>query len=410
MDFSLSEDQMQIQKQARRFAEEHIRPVAAHYDQTESFPWEALKKAAEGGLYGLDFFERQRQDASGMTAPIVSEEFAWGCGGIALAILSTRLPYYALASYGTREQMAEWAPVMFGTALDPKVAAFALTEPQAGSDVSAIRTSAQRDGEHWVLNGRKAFVTNGGIADVHIVVATVEPSLGARGHALFVVRRQDEGFHQGQKDKKHGVRASHTCELFLRDVHIPLDRVLGGVDALDRRLELARAKDAAPGRSVALRPVEMTRPLVAAQAVGVARAALEYATEYAGKRVQFGRPIFEQGSIAESLAEMSVEVDAARLLVRRAAWAAATGAPTERAAGSAAKLKAARVAAEVTDRALRILGGHGYMRKTPVEKWCRDAHVYGLLEGTSEIQLKIIAKTLGQVRRQGEEGKIFFEG
>ncbi|MGI8425213.1 MAG: acyl-CoA dehydrogenase family protein [Actinomycetota bacterium] len=395
MDFVLSEEQTQARKLAAEFAADVIRPVAQHYDQVESFPWEVLRKAAEAGLFGRDFFEAQRQDPTGLLAPLISEEFAWGCGGIALAVLSSRLPYYALMTAGTEDQVETWASEMFGTIADPKVAAFALTEPQGGSDVAAIRTSAVKEGGEWVLNGSKAFVTNGGIAGVYVVVASADLSLGTGGHALFMVPSDTPGVSSGPKDRKLGVRASHTCSLELRDVRIPGDHVLGGADALEERVAPARRDGQKSARSTALGAIEMTRPLVAAQAVGVARASLEFAAVYAGTRVQFGRVLSDHQAISHLLASMAVEVEAARLLVWRAACSGASGAADARMSASMAKFKAAEVAGNVTDKALQVLGGAGYMKDLPVEKWYRDAKVYGLLEGTSEIQLGIIAKQMG---------------
>jgi len=391
MDLALAEDQIQGRKQAAEFAQNTIRPAAQFYDEVESFPWEILRKAAQAGLYGRDFFECQRQDPTGLLAPLISEEFAWGCGGIALAILSSRLPYYALVAAGTDTQIERWAGAMFGTTEDPKVAAFALTEPQAGSDVSSIQTRAIEDGGQWILNGRKAFVTNGGIADVHIVVANVEPLLGSGGHAMFVVESDAAGFSCGPKDRKLGVRASHTCTLEFEDVRVPADRVLGGLSALKDRLDLARGEGQKGSRSPALQAIEATRPLVAAQAVGVARAALEFATDYACTRVQFGRTLSRHQAISHLLAALATEVESSRLLVWRAAWAGATGAPDARMAASMAKFKAAETAGHVTERAIQVLGGAGFMKDQPVEKWYRDAKAYGLLEGASEIQLSVIA-------------------
>jgi len=393
MEFALSEDLLQIQKQAREFAETQIRPVAPHYDAIESFPWDVLRKAAGAGLYGLEFFERLRTDPGGLTAPIVSEELAWGCAGIALAILSTRLPYYALTMHGTASQIATWGPRMFGSPKDPRVAAFALSEPKAGSDSAAVATSAVRQGDEWVLQGKKVFVTNGGIADVHIVVATLDPGLRHRGQALFVVRSDNPGLSAGPKDRKLGVRASHTCSLGLNDVRIPIDQVLGGPRALEKRLKSGRNPQPEPG-SQALRAVQAVRPLVAAQAIGLARAALEMAADHARRREQFGRPIIQQQAIAHPLAQAAVEIEAARLLVHKAAWASATGDPAAGFLCSAAKLKAATVASEVTSAALQALGGYGFMRESPAEKWVRDSKVYSLFEGTSEIQRSIIAKEL----------------
>ncbi len=210
MDFSLTEDQQELRKWAHEFAEREIRPVAGHYDETEEFPWPVVKKAAEVGLYGLDLYLQHQADATGLTLPLIMEEVFWGCAGIGLSIFGTGLPLASLASGGTPEQLLEWAPKMFGTAEEPAVAAFAVTEPQAGSDVSNLRTRARRDGDSWVLNGTKVFITNGGVASVYLVVATVDPELGHRGQATFIVDRDDPGIRPGKKEHKLGIRASDT--------------------------------------------------------------------------------------------------------------------------------------------------------------------------------------------------------
>jgi acyl-CoA dehydrogenase len=394
MDFQLSEDLLTTQKWAREFAEKEIRPVAPEYDESEEFPWPVVKKAAEIGLYGPEFYvEMVAQDQTGITLPLVLEELCWGCAGIGLAIIGTGLPLSALAYSGTPAQFGEWAPKMFGTPEEPAVGSFCVTEPGAGSDVSALRTTAKRDGDEWVLNGQKIFATNGGIAAVHIVVATVDPELGHRGQAAFIVGPDAKGIRQGKKERKLGIRASHTAEVLLEDCRIPVDDVLGGVEKLEAKLEKARAEQRS---SAALKTFEMTRPSVAAQALGIARAAFEFARDYAKERQTFGRPIIEHQGIAFKLADMAVEIDAARLLTHRAAWMARNGAPFEHAEGSMSKLKAGEVAVSVTEQAIQVLGGYGYIKDFPVEKWYRDAKIYTLFEGTSEIQRLVISRALAK--------------
>ncbi len=217
MDFGLTEEQKELQKWAHEFAEKEIRPVAAEYDESEEFPWPVVKKAAEAGLYGLDIYMQSQADPTGLTLQLVVEEICWGCAGIGLAIFGTGLPLSALAAVGTQEQLMEWAPKMFGTVEDPKVGAFAVTEPQAGSDVRSLRTKAKREGGDWVLNGQKVFITNGQYADVYVVVATVDPELGHRGQASFIIHRDDPGIKPGKKEKKLGIRASDTSEVLLED-------------------------------------------------------------------------------------------------------------------------------------------------------------------------------------------------
>ena len=394
MDFSLTEEQIELKKWAHEFAEKEIRPVAAEYDESEEFPWPVLKKAADAGLYGLDLYLNSQQDPTGLTMPLVTEEIFWGCAGIGLAIFGTGLPLSALAAVGTSEQLFEWAPQMFGTPDDIKIGAFAVTEPQAGSDVRNLRTRAVREGDEWVINGTKVFITNGQYANVYIVVATVDPELGHRGQASFIIRRDDPGIKPGKKEKKMGIRASDTSEVILDDCRIQVDRVLGGVDRLEKKLEAVHKGETSGRSSAALRTFEVTRPLVAAQAVGIARAALEFSRDYAKERVAFGVPIAQHQSIQNHLADMAVEVECARLLVHRASWLAASGQPFAKAEGSMSKLKAGEVAVKVTEQAIQILGGYGYIKDFPVEKWHRDSKIYTLFEGTSEIQRMVIARSL----------------
>jgi acyl-CoA dehydrogenase len=394
MDFQLTEDHLTARKWAHEFAEKEIRPVAPEYDESEEFPWPVVKKAAEIGLYSLDFWtEMVAGDASGLTLPIVMEETSWGCAGISLGIFGTGLPLAALAYSAAPEQLAEWAPRMFGTPEDPKIAAFAVSEPEAGSDVSALRTTAKRDGDEWVLNGRKVFITNGGIADVHVVVATVDPDLGHRGQAAFIIGPDAPGLSQGKKERKLGIRASHTAEVILEDCRVPQENVVGGMERLEAKLEQARSKNGTRQHH-ALKTFEMTRPSVAAQALGIARAALEYSVDYAKQRQTFGKPIIDHQGVAFRLADMALEVDAARLLTWRAAWMAKNGVEFNRAEGSMSKLKASEVAVWVTEQAVQILGGYGYIKDFPVEKWYRDAKIYTIFEGTSEIQRLVISRAL----------------
>jgi alkylation response protein AidB-like acyl-CoA dehydrogenase len=395
VDFQLSEEQIVTQKWAREFAEKEIRPVAPHYDETEEFPWPVLSRAAEIGLYSLEFFfEVAGQDQTGLTFPLIMEEVAWGCAGISLGIFGTGLPLATLVFSGTPEQVATWAPRMFGTPEDPKVAAFAVTEPNAGSDVSALRTTARREGDEWVLNGTKTFITNGGIADVHVVVATVDPTLGHRGQAAFVVGPDTPGIRQGKKERKLGIRASHTAEVVLEDCRVPLGSVVGGVERLEAKMARGPSENGTRS-SAALRTFEMTRPGTGAQALGIARAAFEFALDYAKERKAFGRPIVEHEGVAFKLADMATEIDAARLLVWRAAWLARNGEFTH-AEGSMSKLKAGEVAVSVTEQAVQILGGYGYIKDFPVEKWYRDAKIYTIFEGTSEIQRLVISRALAE--------------
>jgi alkylation response protein AidB-like acyl-CoA dehydrogenase len=377
------------------FAANVIRPAAAEWDEREETPWPILEEAAKIGLYSLEFFSEQWLGPTGLGIPIAFEELFWGDAGIALSLVGSSLAAVALSSNGTNEQMGEWLPQMFGGPGDVKVAAFCSSEPDAGSDVAAIRTRAVYDeatGE-WVLNGTKTWATNGGIADVHVIVASVDPALGSRGQASFVVPPGTPGLSQGQKFRKYGIRASHTAEVVLDGARVPGRCLIGGKERLDERLARVRAGGSA-GEQAALKTFERSRPSVAAMAVGIARAAVEFATEYSRNRVQFGHPIGQNQAIAFMLADMQASVDAARLLTWRAAWMARKGLPFDHAEGSMSKLVAGETAVRVTDQAMQILGGNGYTREFPVERWHRDAKIFTIFEGTSEIQRMIIGRAV----------------
>jgi alkylation response protein AidB-like acyl-CoA dehydrogenase len=391
----LSADITQMRDWVHDFARDVIRPAAAEWDEREETPWPIIEEAAKIGLYSLDFFSAQWFDPSGLGTVVAFEELFWGDAGIGLSLVGSGLAAIAVASNGTNEQMGEWLPQMFGSPGDIKLGAFCSSEPDAGSDVGAIRTRAVYDQakDEWVLNGTKTWATNGGIADIHVVVASVDPALGSRGQATFIVPPQTPGLSQGQKFRKHGVRASHTAEVVLDNVRVPGRCLVGGKDRLDARLARI-AEGRSGGEQAAMRTFERSRPSVAAMAVGVARAALEYAAEYAGQRVQFGRPIGQNQGVAFMLADMQASVDAARLLTWRAAWMARRGLPFDRAQGSISKLVAGETAVKVTEQAIQILGGNGYTREYPVERWHRDAKIFTIFEGTSEIQRMIIGRAV----------------
>ena len=301
----------------------------------------------------------------------------------------------AVTSNGTPEQVGEWLPEMFGGADEVKLGAFCASESDAGSDIGSIRTRAEyrEASDEWVLNGTKSWATNGGIADVHVVVAAVDPALGARGQASFIVPPGTPGLSQGQKFRKHGVRASHTAEVVLDDVRVPGRCLVGGKDRLDARLGRVRSGGRA-GEQAAMKTFEASRPSVAAMAVGVARAAVEYARDYATQRQQFGLPIGQNQAVGFMLADMQAAVDAARLLTWRAAWMVRQGLPMDGAEGSMSKLVAGETAVRVTEQAIQILGGNGYTREFPVERWHRDAKIFTIFEGTSEIQRMIIGRAV----------------
>jgi len=392
----LSQDQKDVREWVHGFAADVVRPAAHEWDEKEQTPWPIIEEAAKIGLYGYEGMAQFFADPTGLTLPLVNEELFWGDAGIGMSIMGTSLAVAAIFGQGTGEQIGEWIPRCFGTTDEIKVAAFCASEPNAGSDVSGVRTGAKFDesANEWVLNGQKAWATNGGIADVHVVIASVDRELGARGHAAFVVPMSEaKGISQGTKVSKHGLRASHTADVFLDDCRVPAGYVLGGKDKLDERL--ARVREGKRGKSqAAMATFEASRPTVAAQALGIARAAYEYALEYAKEREQFGRKIIENQAIAFTLARMKMEIDAARLLVWRASWMGRTGVPFENAEGSMSKLKAGEVAVWVTERAIQILGGNGYTREFPVERWHRDAKIYDIFEGTAEIQQLVIARAI----------------
>src|SRR3954454_10646670 len=394
---ALNDDQLQLQKWVRGFAEDVVRPAAAEWDEREETPWPIIREAAGIGLYSLDFMANAFADPSGQTFPLFLEELFWGDAGIGLSIMGSVLGAVGIMSQGTPEQLGEWLPQCFGTPEDVKLAAFCVSEPDAGSDVSSLRTRARKDGSDWVLNGTKCFITNGGIADIHVVVATVDPALGARGQACFVVPPGTPGLSMGKKEKKMGIRASHTAEVIFDDVRIPAECLLGGGEKLEARLARAR-EGGKTATQAAMRTFEASRPIVGIQAVGIARAAYEYALEYAKERNQFGRAIIENQAIAFLLADMATEIDAARMLVYRALWLARNGEGYQNAEGSMSKLKAGRTAVWVTERAIQILGGYGYIREYPVERWHRDAKIYDIFEGTEQIQQLVISRAISGMR------------
>jgi alkylation response protein AidB-like acyl-CoA dehydrogenase len=391
----LGPDVREMRDWVHGFAADTIRPAAAEWDEREETPWPILEEAAKLGLYSLDFFSQQWLEPSGLGIPVAFEELFWGDAGIALALVGSGLAAVAVASNGTPEQIGEWLPQMFGAPGDVKLGAFCASEPDAGSDIGSIRTRAQyrQATDEWVLDGTKAWATNGGIADVHVIVAAVEPSLGTRGQATFIVPPGTPGLSQGQKFRKHGIRASHTAEVVLDDVRVPGRCVVGGKERLDARLDRVRSGGRS-GEQAAMRTFEASRPGVGAMAVGVSRAAFEYARDYARERVQFGRPIGQNQAIAFMLADMRASVDAARLLVWRAAWMARQGIALENAEGSISKLVAGETAVRVTEQAIQILGANGYTRDFPVERWHRDAKIFTIFEGTSEIQRMIIGRAV----------------
>jgi alkylation response protein AidB-like acyl-CoA dehydrogenase len=397
----LNEEQKTLQEWLHGFAVNEMRPIASEWDEREETPWEFINRAAELGIYSMDFIMDCFSDPTGLKMMIALEELSWGDAGLGMSLLGTSLGVAALAGNGTPEQVMEWLPQCYGTPGDVKLAAFGVSEPDAGSDVSSLRTRAIYDEktDEWVLNGTKTWISNGGIANLHVIVASVEPELKGRGQASFVVPEGTKGIRQGQKFKKMGIRASHTAEVVLEDCRIPGRCLLGGKEKLDERLARAR-EGKSSNTQAAMATFEATRPAVGAQALGIARAAYEYALDYAKERKQFGRAIIENQAIAFKLADMKTQIDASRLLVWRASWMAATRKPFLNGEGSMSKLFAGETAVKVTEEAIQILGGYGYVRDYPVERWHRDSKIYTIFEGTSEIQRLVIARAISGIRIQ----------
>src|SRR5690349_1776745 len=385
--------QHDLARRTHEFAESVVRPVALDYDQRQEFPWAVLEEAAQQGFYSPLFYRDLIGDPTGISLPMFMEELFWGCAGIGLAIVMPALALSAIGQAASPEQMLEWAPECFGTPGDLKLAALAISEPEGGSDVRNLRTHARRDGDDWIIDGHKMWIGNGGIADVHVVNAVVDEELGHRGQALFVVPGGTPGLELVRKLDKLGCRASHTAELRFDGVRIPADHLLGGDEKLEASLKRARE---GRGGSATLGAFEQTRPMVAAQALGIARAALEYATGYATEREAFGGPIIDKQGISFPLADLAADLDAARLLTWRAAWMAANRVPFQHTEGSMSKLKASEVAQRATEQAIQVCGGWGYITDHPVEKWYRDAKLYTIFEGTSEIQRMVLGRALGE--------------
>src|SRR5262245_58180043 len=399
MNFELTDEHLEFRDRCRAFARDVIRPAARKHDEEESTPWEVIREARKQGFGTLESIQRNAADAEGQMQVIAAEEFHWGCAGTALAISGSGLAAAGIAASGTPDQIARWVPECFGTADEVKLGAYAVTEPQAGSDVKSLKTTAKRDGDEWVLNGTKVFITNGGIADVHVVVATVDPTLGTRGQASFVVDKGTPGLSQGKKESKLGIRASHTAEVILDDCRIPAENLLGGDEKLEKKLE--RGRSGQRSRSAdALATFEMTRPLVGASALGIAQAAYEWTLEHLDGRAEGGAPLLQEQRIQQTLADVATEIEAARLLVQRASWMGRNGVPMTGGQGSMSKLKGGDVAMWATRTCMDLVGPYSQSRDCPLEKWFRDAKIYQLFEGTAEIQRLVISRMQAAEYRQ----------
>jgi alkylation response protein AidB-like acyl-CoA dehydrogenase len=403
VEFRLTDDQLEFQRHCHAFARDVMRPAAARYDREQSVPYDVVAEARRRGLHGLELIQKMATDEGGMYGVIYAEELHWGCAGIALSISASSLAAAGIASSGTGEQIGRWIPECFGLGDEIKFGAYGVTEAGAGSDVSSLRTTARRDGDEWVLNGTKIFISNGGIADVNVIVATVDPKLGHRGQASFIVPKDTPGLSQGKKEDKLGIRASQTTEVVLEDVRIPLDHLLGGVDKLEAKLERARSGQKG-GSSNALATFEVTRPLVGASALGIARAAYEWTLEFLEGKADSDGPLLEQQGVQQVLADVATEIDAARLLVQRAAWMGRNGIPMTGGQGSMSKLKAGDVAMWATTALMDLVGPEAGLTDHPLEKFFRDAKIYQLFEGTAQVQRLVIARMQrADLRRRAEE-------
>lgn len=377
--FDLTDEQREFRDLAHKFAEKTIRPIAPEADEKEEVPWDVVKKAHQAGLITVAFPEKYGGGGveSVLTKAIIDEEIFWGCAGIGTLIGGVGLCATPILLAGTEEQKEKYITGF----CDPNkvtLGAYALTEPAAGSDVASMTTSAHREKDKYILNGSKTFITNAGIADIYLVFATIDPSRGTDGITAFIVEKDWPGVTPGRKEKKMGIRSSHTAGITFDNVEVPIENRLG---------------QEGEGFKIAMQTFDITRSHIAAGAVGIARAAYEYALGYAHERKQFGKPIGSFQAIAFMLADMAMQIDAARLLTWRAAWLYDNrqSCTTE---ASMAKAFAADVAMKATTDAVQILGGYGYSREYPVEKWMRDAKIMQIYEGTAQIQRLVISRRL----------------
>ena len=377
MDYLLNEQQVMIRDLARKIANEKIRPVAAKYDETEEFAWDIVKVLSDSDLFGIYISEAYGGLGGGvMEMCIVAEELSRACGGIALGFAGTALGIYPIILYGSNEQKKKYLPQI---AKGKKLAAFCITEAEAGSDAGSIKTNAKKEGDYYILNGTKQWITNAGEADVYTVIAITDKTKGARGASAFIVEKGTKGIDFGQKEKKLGIRASTTREVIFTDCKIPKENLI--------------SKEGM-GFIVAMKTFDNSRPGVAAQALGIAQGALDLAVDYARKRVQFGQPISSFQAIQHMLADMATQIEAARALIYATARMIDAGVKSISKESSMTKLYASDVAMKVTVDAVQIFGGYGYMRDYPIEKFMRDAKITQIYEGTNQIQRNIIAANL----------------
>jgi len=377
MDYLLTEEQKMIRDLARQIADEKIRPVAAEYDEKEEFPWPIMKVIADSDLFGV-YIEEQYGGTGGgvMDLSLVVEEFSKACGGIAVSYAASALGTYPIILYGSEEQKKKYLPDI---ASGKRLGAFGLTEAGAGSDAGAVSTTARKEGDYYILDGVKQWITNGGEAEIYTVIAITDKTKGSRGASAFIVEKGTPGFEFGKKEKKLGIRASSTRELIFTNCKVPKENLIGKEGL---------------GFIVAMKTFDKSRPGVAAQAVGIAQGALDHAVRYAKERVQFGKPISSFQGIQFMMADMGTEVEAARALVYSAARMVDSGAKDISKVSAMAKMFASDVAMRVTTDAVQIFGGYGYMLDYPFEKYMRDAKITQIYEGTNQIQRSVIASAL----------------
>jgi len=377
VDYLLTEEQQMLKDLAHQIAEEKIRPVVKEYDESGEFPWDIMKIIAQSDLFGVYIDEKYGGTGGGVfDLALVTEELSRACGGIAVCFAASALGTYPIILFGNDEQKDKYLPDL---ASGKKLAAFAVTEPNAGSDVSAIETKAEKEGDYYILNGRKQWITNGGEAETYVIIAVTDKSKGARGASAFIVEKGTPGFEFGKKEDKLGIRASTTRELIFNDCKIPSKNLLSREGM---------------GFIVAMKTFDCSRPGVAAQALGIAQGALELALEYAHQRHQFGKPITGFQGIQFMFADMATELEAARALVYSACRMVDSGAKNVARVSAMAKLYASDTAMKVTTNCLQIFGGYGYMKEYPMEKYFRDAKITQIYEGTNQIMREVIAVNL----------------
>jgi len=377
MNYFLTEEQLEMQEIARRIANEKMKPVSQKYDEEGIFPWDIVEVMRQSDLFAILVGE-EYGGISGkvMDLAIVTEELCAVDMGISLAFGATGLGMYPILIAGSEEQKQKYLSQI---AAGEKLAAFALTEANAGSDAGAIETTARKEGDHYILNGTKQWITNGGEADIYCVFAMTDKTRGARGCSCFIVEKGTPGFNFGKKENKMGIRASATRELIFEDCIVPAENLIGREGM---------------GFIIAMKVFDKSRPMVGAQAVGVARGAFETAITYSKQRQQFGKPISSFQAIQFMLADMATEIEAARALVYQTARLIDSGAKDYSKESAMCKYFASDVAMKVTTDAVQVLGGYGYMKEYPVEKMMRDAKILQIYEGTNQIQRGIVASAL----------------